>query len=66
MPVHFKNQAQIKAQSGAKVGALIFDEALIAVLAKYFNYSNPFSAEYAVELLEYTRMNDHAVKLKEG
>ena len=45
---------------------LIFDEAHIAILAEYFNYSNIFSAKYVVELLEHTRINDYAIKLEEG
>lgn len=50
MLVHFERHMQIKAQNGAKVGALILDKSSTAVLAKYFNYSNVFLAKYAVEL----------------
>ena len=31
---------------------------------KYSNYSNIFSAKNTAELLEYTRINDHAIKLE--
>ena len=62
MPVHSKKQAQIKAQ----VGALLFNEASTEVPAEYSDYSDIFSAEYAAELLENTRMNEYAIKLEEG
>ena len=55
--MHFKKQAQI--------GALLFDKALTEVSAKYSNYSNVFSAENAVELIENTRINEYIIKLKE-
>ena len=35
-----------------------------AVPAEYSDYSNIFSAENAVELLENIRMNEHSIKLK--
>ena len=56
MPVHSKKQAQVK--------ALLFDKALIEVPVEYFNYSNVFSAENAIELSENTRINEHAIKLE--
>ena len=58
MPVYAERQAQ--------VGALIFNEAPIEVSVEYFNYSNVFSAENAVELPENTGINEHAIKLEEG
>ena len=58
MPVHSKRQAQVR--------ALLLDKALTEVLAKYSNYSNIFSVEYAVELPENTRMNEYAIELEEG
>ena len=74
MPVHSERQAQIEAeahinaqgQSGAKVGALIFNEAPIEVPAEYSDYSDVFSAENATELPENTGMNEHAIELEEG
>ena len=36
------------------------------VPAKYFDYSNIFSAENIVEFPEYTGINNHAIKLEEG
>ena len=57
IPVHSKKQAQ--------VGALLFDEASTTVLAEYSDYSNVFSAENAVKLLENTEINEHAIKLEE-
>ena len=62
MLVHSKRQTQIEAQ----IGALLFNEAPIEVLAEYSNYSNVFSAEHAAELPENTRMNKHAIKLEKG
>ena len=57
MLVHSKRQAQI--------GALLFDKAFIEILVEYSNYSNIFSVEKIVELLENIGMNKHAIKLKE-
>ena len=56
-----KRQGQIKAQ----VGALLFNEALTEVPAKYSDYSNVFSAKHVVEFLENTGINEHASKLEE-
>ena len=58
-------KAQNGAQSGAQVKALIFNKAFIKVLAEYSDYSNVFLAENAAELSENTRINEHAIKLKE-
>ena len=58
MPVHSKKQAQ--------VGALLFNKALIEVLAEYSDYNNIFSAEYAAKLPENTGMNEHTIKLEKG
>ena len=55
--MHSKKQAQI--------GALLFNKAPTKVPAEYSKYSNVFSAENAAELLENTRMNEHAIKLEE-
>ena len=74
MLVHSKRQAQIEAeahidaqgQSGAQVGALLFDEAPTEVPAEYSDYSDVFSAENAAELPENTGMNEHAIELEEG
>ena len=56
--VHFKKQAQ--------VGALLFNKAPTEVLVEYFDYNNIFLIEYIAELLENTRINEYAIKLKEG
>ena len=58
MPVHSKKQAQ--------VGALLINEAPTEVSAEYSNYSDIFLVENAAELPENTRMNKHAIKLKES
>ena len=61
MPVHFKKQAQIKTQ----VGALLFNEAPTEVLTQYSDYNNVFSIQNIVNLLENTKLNEHAIELKE-
>ena len=35
--------------------ALLFNKALIIIIAEYFDYSNIFSVEKIVKLLEYTK-----------
>ena len=59
-------EAQSGAQSGAYVGALISNKAPTEILAKYFNYSDVFSAENIAEFSEYTGINDHVIELEEG
>ena len=58
--------AQGGAQSKAQVGTLIFNKAPTKVLAEYSNYSKVFSTENATEHPKHTRMNDYAIKLKNG
>ena len=58
MPVHSKKQAKVK--------ALIFDKAPTEVPAEYSNYSNVFLVGNTAELLEHTKMSEHAIKLEEG
>ena len=58
MPVHSKRQIQI--------GVLLFDKYPTEVLAEYSDYSNIFSVENAMELLENIGINEHAIKLEEG
>lgn len=48
----------------AQVEALIFDRTSIIILTKYFDYSNIFLMENAAELSEYTKINDHIIKLE--
>ena len=62
MPMHFKRQAQNKAQ----VEALIFDKAPTEAPAEYFDYSNVFLVENAADLLENTGINKHAIKLEKS
>ena len=66
MVVNPGRKAQIKAQSGARVKALLFDKAPTEVPAEYSNYSNVFLAENAAELPENTGINEHAIKLEES
>ena len=62
MPVYSKKQTQIEIE----IKALLFNKALTEGLVKYSDYSNIFLAEYAIEFLENTGMNEHAIKLEKG
>ena len=62
--IDLARKAQIEDQSGAQVGVLIFDKAPTEVLAEYSNHSNVYLAENAIELLENTGINEHAIELK--
>ena len=53
-------------QKAIQVGALLFNEAPIEVLAEYSDYSNVFSAENAMELQKNTGINEYAIKLEES
>ena len=50
----------------AQIVALIFNKALIIVLAEYSNYSNVFLIEYAVEFLKQIKINNYAIELEES
>ena len=50
MAMNPDRKAQIEAQSGAQVGALLFDEAPTEVPAEYSDYSDVFSLENAAEI----------------
>ena len=64
MLIYFKKQGQIEAQSEAQIMVLLFDIALIEILAKYSNHSNIFLAKNTVKLLENTKINKYAIELK--
>lgn len=53
-----------KDQSKALVLALLFVKALIKILMEYFNYSDVFLAENAIELPKYSKMNNYAINPK--
>ena len=57
-------KAEIKTQSKAKVGALIFNKAPIEVPREYCNYNNVFSAKNAAEFRKNFGINEHAIYLK--
>ena len=38
----------------------------MAVLVEYFNYSKVFLAKKIAKFLEYTKVNNHAIKLEKG
>ena len=58
MPVHLEKQVQ--------VGALLFDEASIEVLAEYSDYSNVFSVKNVAKVPENTGINEYAIELEES
>ena len=47
----------------APIAHLKANKALVKVSSKYANFVNIFSLKLAVELLEYTGINNHAIKL---
>ena len=47
----------------AQIAALVANEAPTSILTKYSDFADVFSPELASELPEYTRINDHAIKL---
>ena len=53
MQIYFSHQA--------KVISLTSEE--IRIPTKYFNFSNVFSSDSTVELLEYTRINNYSINL---
>ena len=63
--IYFKKQVQIKAQSRAQIGALLFNKVFTKILIKYSDYNNIFLVENTAELSENTKMNKYAIKLKE-
>ena len=50
----------------AQILALVQDEALTKVSPKYADYADVFSFDLAMELLENTGINEHAIKLQDG
>ncbi len=47
----------------AQIISMKVDEAATKVLSEYADFANIFSSKLAVELLEHTRINDHAIEL---
>lgn len=58
--VYLKKLAKIE----AKIRALLFDKALIKVLAKYLNYNNIFLAKNITKLSEHLKINNYIIELK--
>ena len=48
---------------GAQIAALVANEAPTFIPTEYFDFADIFSLKLALELLEYTRINDHAIEL---
>ena len=53
MPIYSEKQAHTR--------ALLFDKAFIKILVEYFNCSNVFLAKNIIELLKYTKINNHII-----
>ena len=47
----------------AQIAHLKANKAFIKVFSKYINFVDIFSSKLAVELLEYTKINNHVIKL---
>lgn len=45
---------------------LLADKAPIKVLSEYSNYTNVFLPKATTQLLEYTKINNYAINLKNG
>ena len=57
MIIHLAHKAQI--------ALLKADEALVTIPTKYSDFTNVFSKKSVVELLEHTKINNHAIDLEE-
>ena len=66
MLMHSKMQAQIEAQSGTQVKALLFDKVPTEIPAEYSDYSNIFSVKNAVEHPGNTGIYEYAIEIKEN
>ena len=64
MSVHLEKQAQIKVE--AQVRALLFDKALIIVLAEYSDYKNVFLIENIAEFSKFIKMHNYTIKLEKN
>ena len=47
----------------AQIAVLVVNEALTSIFTEYFNFTNVFSLELALKLLENTEINVHAIEL---
>lgn len=50
----------------AKLELILVDKAPIEIFYEYSDYANVFSPNLSIGLPEYTRINNHAIKLEEG
>ncbi len=64
MPIHPSRASQFL--DDPILAALQWDKAPIEIRTKYSNYADIFSLDLAMELLENTAMNEHAIELIEG
>lgn len=55
-----------KTKGETQVQALLFDKALIVVLAEYSNYGNVFLIENTIKLSKHIKINIYTIKLKKN
>lgn len=66
MTIHSSKTAQITGRDFMQVVVLYQDDVPIKVPPEYIDHVNVFSFDLAIELLENTGINMHAIELKEG
>ncbi len=64
MPIHLFRAPQVL--DNPTLAAIQWDKTPTKILAKYFDYTDVFSSDLVIELLENTGMNEHAIELIEG
>lgn len=64
--IYFSRVAKIIAEKLVQVAVLQQDRALIEILLKYTDYADIFLYNLAIELLENTSINKHAIKSKKS
>ena len=64
--IHPSQIAQITDGDPMQIAALKQDEVLTKILVKYSDFADVFLVEEALVLLEYTKLNKHAIELKDG
>lgn len=58
----FRTKEKLRAK--LRIEPILFNKALTAILAEYYNYNNIFLVENIAKLVKYTKMNVYTVELK--
>ena len=66
MSIHLSRTSKVQGSDVSILATLKCDKALIEIRAKYTDYADVFSLDLAMELLENTGMNKHAIELIDG